>query len=423
MPRERIACSISVVAALALAAPAHAGVIREDPLEDKSIEAGIVARTFSFLLAGSVLEPPLAPEDANPLAVGAFDLRVYAAVKTPTWKVTVHDQLTGTARSHALAGLALGRGLPPPRWLPLSASITDDPTVSLRDDVDWASVAYTRGRVTVTAGRQPVVFGRAKLWSPMDLIAPFSLTEVDTEYRPGADALRLDVSAGDRITTSVVGVLGELEDDHDLDASVTGSAVLGRAKYRLDHGELGILAGGVRGDVVGGADVTWDTGSFDLYGEATVTAVTSRSLASPLSGDTVIKAAAGATFHPTDKLTIDPELLYSGAGAAHANEYLAAALSPRVAIGEQTTLGRYYAAAVADWEVHALVHVVGATIANLRDPSALISVAVSYSVAANANAQLGGYFPLGARPSSVTSPDSEFGLYPTFGFLELKAVL
>jgi len=420
MRRSAIA---AVVAVVAVGGPARAGVIREDPLEDTSTELGIVARMFSFVLAGSVLEPPLSPEDANPTSLGLFDLRFYASTKSPTWKLTLHDQLSGVARSHALSGFALGRGLPPPRWLPLSATITDDPTVTLRDTVDWASVAYTRGRATITVGRQPIAFGRAKLWSPMDLIAPFSLTEVDTEYRPGADALRVDLSGGDRLSMTFVGVVGELEDDHDLDATVTGSAVVGRIKYRLDHGELGTLVGDVRGDLVAGADLAWDTGAFDLYAESTLTIVTSRSLASPLSGDTVVKAAAGATFHPRSSLTVGPELLYSGSGAAHAIDYLTAVLSPRVAIGEQTTLGRYYAAAVADWQPHPLLHVVAASIANLRDPSALVSVAVSYSVAGNASAQLGGYFPLGRRPASPVELRSELGSYPVFGFLELKAVL
>ncbi len=407
-----------------LGGAAHAKVIREDPLEDTSTELGIIARVFSFMLAGKVLEPPLSPEDANPTGAGLFDLRFYASTKTPRWKVTVHDQLSGVSRSHALAGFALGRGLPPPRWLPLTATITDDPTVTLRNTVDWASVAYNRGRVTITAGRQPIVFGRAKLWSPMDLIAPFSLTEVDTEYRSGADALRIDVSSGDRLAVTLVGVAGELEDDHDLHASIDGSAVVARATYRLDHGELGALAGGVRGDLVGGVDFAWDTGAFDLYGESTVTRVTSRSLAAPLSGiDTLVKAATGATFHPTEKLTIGPELSFDSAGAAHARDYLSSALSPRVAIGEQVTLGRFYGSAIADWQPHPLLHVVVATIANLRDPSALASVTLAYSVAANATAQLGGYIPLGRRPGSDLTPRSEFGLYPTFGFLELKAVL
>ncbi len=83
----------------------------------------------------------------------------------------------------------------PPRWLPLTVTITDEPTLTLRDTVDWVYAAYTRGPVTITLGRQPVSFGRAKLWSPMDLVAPFALTEVDTEYRPGADAVRIDLAA------------------------------------------------------------------------------------------------------------------------------------------------------------------------------------------------------------------------------------
>lgn len=411
---------------LVAAGPAHAGVIAEDPLDDTSTEAGVVARTYSLVLAGPVLEPPRAPDDANPTALGLFDLRGYFSTKTPAWKLVLHNTLSGVASSHALGGLAIGSSAAPPRWLPLTLTIADDPTVTLRDTVDWLSVAYTHGPVTITAGRQPVSFGRAKLWSPMDLLAPFSLTEVDTEYRHGVDALRVDASASDRLNATVVAVAGELADDHDLDASITGSALIGRLTYRLDHAEAGMLAGYVRGDLVAGLGGVWDTGSFDVFGEATATFATSRSLAMPGASHTAVpKAAVGATFHPTSTLTIDPELLFNGAGTSHVADYLTVAASPRVAIGEQVTLGRLYAAAVADWQPHPLVHVVAASIANLQDPSALASIAMAYSVAGNATAQLGCYLPLGHLPATATPavPRSEYGLYPVFAFLELKVVL
>ena len=54
---------------------------------------------------------------------------------------------------------------------------------------------------------------------------------------------------------------------------------------------------------------------------------------------------------------------------------------------------------------------------------ALASLAVSYSVADNAQALLGGYVPIGKTPDALAEPADEFGLYPYFVFLELKAVM
>jgi hypothetical protein len=433
MRRDRAAAAAAILglgALTAAAPPARGGVLSEDPLAETSTEAGVIARTFTFVLAGKALEPPLSPTDMDPTGEGIADLRLYVAKQTPTLKLVVHDALTSTVRAHGtLGGIAVGRGVAPPRWLPLSFTLADDPTITVRDAVDWAYAAWSHGPVTVTLGRQPISFGRARLWSPMDLVGPFALTEVDTEYKPGVDAARLDVALGDRTSLTAVGVAGELDDDHDLAVTVHGSAALARGKYRLDHGELGALGGWVRGDAVAGVDGTWDTGSFDLYGEATATLVTSRSLTSPQasSGDVVGKAAVGASFHPTSKLTLDPEVLYDGFGAWHPANYLGVALSGRVAVGEQTTAGRLYAGGVVDWEAHPLVHVVGVALANVRDPSALASVAISYSVAGNASAVLGAYVPIGRRPTTggagLPVPTSEYGLYPYFAFLELKAVL
>ena len=50
-------------------------VLREDPLEEKSLELGLMVRTFGFIMAGPILRPPYNTVDANPTGVGLFDLR------------------------------------------------------------------------------------------------------------------------------------------------------------------------------------------------------------------------------------------------------------------------------------------------------------------------------------------------------------
>ncbi len=78
--------------------------------------------------------------------------------------------------------------------------------------------------------------------------------------------------------------------------------------------------------------------------------------------------------------------------------------------------GRYYAGAAADWEAHPLLHIVGATIINVQDPSVLASGGLSYSLADNVQALLGGYAPIG-------KDGTEYGSLPYFLYFELKAVL
>ncbi|RMH42651.1 MAG: hypothetical protein D6689_07520 [Deltaproteobacteria bacterium] len=386
-------------------------MLSEDPIEDTSTEAGVVARSFTFALLGDPLDAPG--------GIALFDLRIYAARKTPRWALVVHDQLTTTVRSADVLGIgAVGRSVAPPRWLPLQHDVEDGATFAIRHQVDWLYARASFGPMTMTAGRQPVTFGRARTWRPYDLIGTFALTEVDTEYKPGADAVRVDWTPDERVVVTVVAATGELEDDGDLAASRRGTAAVARIKRAIGRGEIGALAGWVRGDAVAGVDGATGIAGVDLYAEATITRTTGDSLPSPVvaAGDVVAKAAAGASYRPTGDITAGIELLHNGFGATDRADYIAVALSPRAGIGEQVFAGRWYAAAFADWQAHPLVHVAGAAIVNAVDGSALASVGVSYELAANARASLGGFVPLGAD-------DAEFGALPTLLYAQLTAVL
>jgi hypothetical protein len=411
---------------LAALAPARAVVLSENELAETSLSIGAVARSFAFTLHGEPLRPPLAPEDLDPSGFGIFDLRLYAVRQTPRLKLVAHLQLTTLVRAHPLTGgVAVGRGVAPPRWLPMSFELADDPTIEIAAGADWLYAAYSIDRFTVTLGRQPVTLGRGAIWSPIDLVATFALTEVDTEYKPGADALRVDYSPDARSALTFLASTGELEDDHDLGAALSASTVLVRYTRGWDRGEVGATAAYVRGDAVLGADGVVDTGSFEIYGEATLTLVTDDSVVAALvtDGQIVPKAMVGATFRTSHTLTLRPELHHNDFGATEPADYLAVAASDRVALGEQIVLGRDYAAIAADWELHPLVHLGGLALVNALDPSALLSLGLRYNLADNAELYLGGYLPVGRTPYTPLAPKDEFGQYPALAFAELKAAL
>jgi hypothetical protein len=405
-------------------APARAFVLSEDELEERSTELGLTVRSFSFVLTGPMLREPYNPAgDADPTGIGLLDLRAFFAHKRPWLKLVLHNQLTSTVRSHASSTLlGLGRGLEPPRWLPLQATIADEQGLTLRETVDWAYAAVTLGPVTVTAGRQPITLGRGKLYKPLDLVATFALTEVDTEYKPGADAFRLDWNATQRTVLSLFATAGEWNDE----LALRGSAFALRAKQELARGEVGMLGGLVRGDGVIGTDAVVDAGKFDIYAELVLHLITDRSLTprKPTTSSAVLRGLLGATFKPTAKLTLSPELYYNGFGEWRAEDYLGVALSERVAVGEMYNLGRAYVAGLALWEAHPLLNLNLALILNPVDPSALLSLGLSYSLAQNMVLLAGGYIPAGRVPDlRAGTPRTEFGLYPTFLFLELKAAM
>ncbi len=457
---RRALAALALLAALCPASPARGFVLFEDPLEEESLEVGVLARTFAFLLAGSALRPPYALTDADPSGLSILDLRVSLEYRSSWLKVVVHNQLTGTVRSHAGGGgpLSLGRGLEPRRWVPLEADLVDEDTVGLRNAVDWLYAAVSLGPVTITAGRQPVSFGRGKLWQPTDLVAAFSLTEVDTEFKPGADAVRVDWTIADDSQLTAVAAAGQgvreqtltlpggptLVTGHEDDGlSPGGSAFLLRYQQGWSSGEAGVLAGYVRGDAVLGLDAAYDAGGFDLYAEVTVSFLTDRSPgrrgpAEKAPPTAIARAVAGGTFKPHGKVTLIPELYYSGFGTLDPTEYLDVALSARVAVGEIYNLGQVYAGFTCLWEAHPLLNLNLLGIINPRDPSGLLSLGASYNLSANVDLLAGMYLPMGRAPDvsgvpadgvpnpltgQLPVPRSEFGMYPYFFFLELKAAM
>ncbi len=433
MPRRTAslaAASTIALVALLIAPRTQAIVLNEDEIEETSTIIGVNLRMFSLLFMGDVLEPPYNFSDQNPMGTGLFDARLYFSHRTPTFKIVAHNQFSLRMQTHVSPSLLpLGRGLSPPRWLPLSFKDGEDnPTLSLNSDVEWLYAAYTAGPVTITLGRQPVTFGRGTLWRTADRVSSFSLTEIDTEYKPGSDVLRVDISASEKTSVSMLAALGELEsEEHDAEVSLRGSSFLARLKQGWKGGEVGLTSGFVRYDVMASADVVLDFGDLDLYGELTATWTTDESLATPNHDSQevpIMSALVGATFRPVSKLTLKPEAHFNGFGSFEAKDYLATALSERAKMGEQTGLGKVYLGLSSDFEMHPLTHLVTATIVNVPDPSALLSLGIQHSLGDNVDLVAGSYLPMGRRPDTkAMAARSEYGTFPYFFFAELKGAI
>ena len=444
---KSIAATSLIAAGLAFVSTrAGAVVLAEDEFEETSTEAGVILRTFTFLLTGDILEPPYMFEDSNPVATSVFDARLYFQHKNPSLKFVAANELTLQLTSSATYSVFnLGQGVPPPRWLPLTFTLTqpeDAPTLTLESNVDWLYAAYVFDNVTATVGRQPVTFGRGTIWHPSDVISTFSLTEVDTEYKPGVDATRIDVAFGERTNLVVLGVIGRLESRAELEdpdrerwnfeANLQGSAFLSQLRQGWESGEIGVMAGIVRYDKLLGIDAIVNFDALDVYGELTAHWLTEPgvdSLSAPGANgaEPVVKALLGAHWRPDPDVTITPEIYLNGFGSLDTADYFEIAQSERVAIGEQQGLGRWYGGINALWQVAPLTSLSWTSIANLGDQSGLLSIGVVHNLAENVDLSLGGYIPVGTLPTVggglLPTIESEFGTYPAFFFAELKGTL
>ena len=59
-------------------------------------------------------------------------------------------------------------------------------------EIDRAFYKQRYKKITFTVGRQPIDFGNGRFWQPLNVFGAFAPTDLDTDFKPGIDALRFD---------------------------------------------------------------------------------------------------------------------------------------------------------------------------------------------------------------------------------------
>ena len=285
-----------------------------------------------------------------------------------------------------------------------------------RLDVDRLDLSGTLFGAKWRVGRQALGFGRIAILSPLDIIAPFPPDALDTDVRPGVDALHL---------VRYFGLGGQLG----------GTAVFGDvprhnsylATFSENIAQIDVLAigGELRHRPVLGLGLAGSLGPLGLKGEI----AGYRGTAAGLPGGDLHRHFAIAAVETWYRFDAGPillaEYLYNGTGAAHAENYPAAYQSASFREGLSFLAGRHYLLLGPSWEVHPLVKLEGLVIANLADASFLLRPLVDLSLSDNAALQFFWSFSHGRRPRVISSsplpvPRSEFGSAGDSGGLFLK---
>ncbi len=381
---------------------------------------------------------------ASPFAQGVASARLKAAAALGPIRLDVHWTISGqtVASSGAVVGLGTGVGLRAPELLPLTWAPDTGSGLSVQQRLDRLVLSAKLPHVDLALGRQPVSFGVGRVFTPMDLVNPFHPATIDSEYKPGVDALRADVYAGTSSKLTVVAawagdpVVGEDAEDpaeppwEDAVLAASGQATVGVT-------DVLAFAGAVRGEPVFGLGTASSLGPVGVHAEATVTFPADD--AGPF-----VRAVAGADWRPTETASLTGEAYVQSFGATDPEDYLAALDDPRAQRGEIWAMGQLYVAVAVAQEITPLLHANLSVIGNLRDPSALVTAGGSWSVSDNAVVALGAYIGVGERPDTIDldigvdpetmtptlapldretlagSVNSEFGLYPTMGFVQMR---
>ena len=396
--------------------------------QEPALTAEAHGNVKSFFLATFPYENELFMPD-GPYGQGIASARVQLTAKAiEHFTLEIHPALTAQSATESAVGDTIGTGVG--QSAPEAVDLTwieDDGTLRMIGRIDWMYLRTSYPGIDVTLGRQPVGFGNGLFFTPMDLVNPFSVTTIDTEFRAGVDAVRVDGFLGMSRISAVAAYAG----DWTLDETVL--AIHGQGTIGVT--DVSGFLGSVYAEPVFGLGAVTSIGPVGVHTDTTLTL--------PEDDDPFVRSVVGVTWRPTATTSLSTEAYLQTFGASSPDGYLLVASSDRFTRGEVWQMGRTYAALSLGQEITPLILGNLALIGNLADPSAMLAPSLTWSLAENADLSAGVYAGLGARPEEVDPLDlvnpatlqpwgpkklssrlgiqSEFGLVPTTAFLQMRA--
>jgi len=274
--------------------------------------------------------------------------------------------------------------------------------------IDRFNIRWSKDRLDLILGRQPINLATTFYFSPNDFFAPFAAQAFYRVYKPGVDALRAEVRLGELSQLFLISVLGYGRDpDTDTGWSDTPAgrrtSYIGRVSTVFKNFEWALLGGTVRDrDVIGGSL------QGDLFQWLGIRAEGHIGYPDDPTHGSYTEVTIGLEHHWENSLDTRLEYFYHGNGLGSNYDY---SIMPAVSRGESPYLGRNYTALGVGYEFTPLLNGQMSLIANLEDNSGLCSFNAVYSLSNEAELSLNLGVPFGKRPKG-TRIKSEFGLYP-----------
>lgn len=266
------------------------------------------------------------------------------------------------------------------RFFDLTSVIEDHDKLAVLHRLDRLSIGYTGEKFALRFGRQALSWGNGLVFSPMDIVNPFSPVAIDTEYKAGDDMFygQLLRSNGDDVQVAYVIRRNVSSGDPESDqatAAVKYHGILGESEYDLllanHYGEATIAVGGNRG--IGGAVWRADLVVSDAISGAKFQFVTNLSYSWVWRG----KNFSGVAEYYFNEFGIKGGT-YDLAALSQNIELL-----ERLARGDTFTLGRNYLAAGLTVELTPLWTMAPNLFLNTDDGSALLQLVSNNSLSQN----------------------------------------
>jgi hypothetical protein len=283
--------------------------------------------------------------------------------------------------------------------------------------VDRLRVHRSFGPVDISIGRFPINHSVTFLFTPNDFFAPFAATTLNKTYKPGVDALRINIGLGALSGLEVLGVLGSGSDGVPAWSS---SAVTARLETVLAgfHGSViggklaqrWIVGGTIQGDIKGvGLRAEGHFGMPDKDGDGHIDG--------PLYGQLAARIEHSWPWH---NLNIGAEYAFFSDGADMPSGYIA-----RAALffpDELPYLGEHYVGVNAAMDIIAILNIGVVGLVNAADGSGITTLSLTYNASNEVDLSLGmlagwGYRPR-ANPDGTIRVRSEFGATPITAFFQ-----
>jgi hypothetical protein len=327
-------------------------------------------------------------------------------------------RLASSAAALANAALPQVDAEGPFRLVALEGSLASGPSFSYWHEVDRLGVTLQLPKLEITAGRQPIGWGRGVLFSAVDVFAPFSPLEIDREWRRGVDAVHADAQLSSWLSIDAVAVGAR---------TLKGSAYAARLRGYLGSFDAE-LAGGYRADDwFGAATISAAVFDAEVHGEVAFFRLGTPWLRRGIFDDdrNALKAVLGGSyvFQVGDGLRLVGEYAYSGFGVSFpvsASELaLDEAFRDRLMRGDFQLLGRHALALVASYTFSPSVSGAFQWIQDPVDGSGVIAPNLAWDLAESVSLVGAAYLGYGPGISGVQI-GSQFGTTPLSVLVQLR---
>ncbi|KON48917.1 hypothetical protein [Mariprofundus ferrooxydans] len=278
--------------------------------------------------------------------------------------------------------------------------------------IDRLNLQYSAGKVNVKIGRQPLNLAATFYFTPNDFFAPFAAQTFFRAYKPGVDAVRMDIQLAELSQLSLISVLGYRTDpfadngwSNRVDAARNAYLVRKSAVY--GDFEWAVLAGSVKRDGVVGGDFQGELFEWlGVRGEGHLL------IPDQPGQKRRLELSVGLEHRWENSLTLRAEQFYHGGGATAVAAYNTAA--------QGYYMARQYSALGASYEFTPLLNGDATLLYNWVDHSALLALYALYSLSDESELAVSATVARGARPTAGRI-NSEFGLYGTALSCELRS--